>query len=417
MTMKRILQCTLICLVLVASGCGFLSDETSAPPAAKPSPSSTPREDRVNFTGAASDVQTAIARLTPPARTGSQSPLVKPVKDAIDAAIKELSTDDKQLKNCANCEEDTIKGAGDVLDKLTALSTRLGNDPQRKVAELDEGFRTELPGDLNDLVNKLNGLSHALPKSETQQKSGGTGGNIPPPADPWWWSTLILAAEVIGGVLILALLISAVVYLWKHSWKTLEANVGQLVRAHLVAAREAQPDPTTKLSSLASTQAEMNSKLSELDTEIRSLARLVRESLTTRRPDGNSSSSGMYQSRAEMSPRDEPEFPVSAVEYLGKMNRFANVVRPDFQNGILVNDPDGTGELVLIRDSRDETQPLFVVPRATQFHTKQDFYTYYQKYYDCPRPTAGDVWIIGPAVVEKVTGGWQLRDKGMLEIR
>jgi hypothetical protein len=30
---------------------------------------------------------------------------------------------------------------------------------------------------------------------------------------------------------------------------------------------------------------------------------------------------------------------------------------------------------------------------------------------------AGDVWIIGPAVVEKVAGGWQLREKGMLEIR
>jgi hypothetical protein len=101
------------------------------------------------------------------------------------------------------------------------------------------------------------------------------------------------------------------------------------------------------------------------------------------------------------------------------MNRFANVVKPDFQNGILVNDPEGDGELVLIRDPRvrDDTQPLFVIPRATQFHTKQDFYTYYQKYYDCVRPTGGDVWIIGPAVVEKVTGGWQLREKGMLEVR
>jgi hypothetical protein len=101
------------------------------------------------------------------------------------------------------------------------------------------------------------------------------------------------------------------------------------------------------------------------------------------------------------------------------MDRYALVVRPDFQNGILVNDPEGKGELVLIRDSRlpDETQPLFVIPRATQFLNKQDFHTYYQKYYDCVRPSAGDVWIIDPAVVEKVTGGWQLREKGVLEIR
>jgi hypothetical protein len=192
-----------------------------------------------------------------------------------------------------------------------------------------------------------------------------------------------------------------------------------VLKAHLAAAREAQPDYAPKIASLSSAQTEMSSRLTELNTEVRSLARIVRESLVTRRSDGNSSYGGLnYQSHAEdVSQKDEPEFPVAAVDYLGKMNRFANVVRPDFQNGILVNDPDGDGELVLIRDSRDETQPLFVVPRATQFQTKQDFYTYYQKYYDCVRPTAGDVWIIGPAVVEKVAGGWQLREKGMLEIR
>jgi hypothetical protein len=193
--------------------------------------------------------------------------------------------------------------------------------------------------------------------------------------------------------------------------------VTQLVKAHVVAARDGQPDYAPKLSSLASTQADINTKLSELDTEVRSLARLVRDS-AARRSDRNPSY-GASNYAEDVSPKDEPEFPVSAVDYLDKMNRFANVVKPDFQNGILVNDPEGDGELVLIRDPRvrDDTQPLFVIPRATQFHTKQDFYTYYQKYYDCVRPTGGDVWIIGPAVVEKVTGGWQLREKGMLEVR
>ena len=101
------------------------------------------------------------------------------------------------------------------------------------------------------------------------------------------------------------------------------------------------------------------------------------------------------------------------------MTRFANIVKPDFQNGILINDPEGKGELMLIRDSRypDETQPLFVVPRYAQFQTPQDFHTYYEKYYDCMKPGAGEVWIIDPAVVEKVSGGWLLREKGVLEIR
>jgi hypothetical protein len=229
----------------------------------------------------------------------------------------------------------------------------------------------------------------------------------------------VLALKLVAGVLALVLLATVITYLWKRSWRTVELNVGQLLKAHLAATREAQPDYASRLSSLSQAQTEMSSRLTELDTEVRSIARLVRESLATRRNDYNPSFGGFnYQSHIEsVSLKDEPEFPVSAVDYLGKMNRFANVVRPDFQNGILVNDPNGDGELVLIRDSRDDTQPLFVVPRATQFQTKQDFYTYYQKYYDCDRPSAGDVWIIGPAVVERVAGGWQLREKGMLEIR
>jgi hypothetical protein len=101
------------------------------------------------------------------------------------------------------------------------------------------------------------------------------------------------------------------------------------------------------------------------------------------------------------------------------MQRQVNVIRPDFQNGILVNDPNGKGELLLIKDSKlpEGDQPLFIVPRATQFQTKQDFYTYYEKYYDCAKPSAGDVWIIDPAVVSTVQGGWQLREKGVLEVR
>jgi hypothetical protein len=233
---------------------------------------------------------------------------------------------------------------------------------------------------------------------------------------------LVLALEIVGGLLALVLIATVISYLWKRAWKTVEFNIGRMVTAQVAAAREAQPDYAPKLSSLSSAQAEMSSRLNDLENEVRSLSRLVRESLTTRRLERNPSYGDgggfTYHSHGvDAPPKDEPEFPVSAVDYLGKMNRFANVVRPDFQNGILVHDPDGDGELVLIRDSRDETQPLFVVPRATQFQTKQDFYTYYQKYYDCVRPSAGDVWIVGPAVVEKVAGGWQLREKGMLEIR
>jgi hypothetical protein len=120
--------------------------------------------------------------------------------------------------------------------------------------------------------------------------------------------------------------------------------------------------------------------------------------------------------------REEPEFPVSAETYLQKMkgsNRSTTVIRPDFQNGILVKDGEGRGELVLIEDLTRpvDFQRLFVVPSVSQFQMKQDFYNYYEGYYECDQPTAGDVWILHPAIVEKVNGGWRLREKGRLEVR
>jgi formylglycine-generating enzyme required for sulfatase activity len=113
------------------------------------------------------------------------------------------------------------------------------------------------------------------------------------------------------------------------------------------------------------------------------------------------------------------KFPISAADYREKMRRFENVVCPNFQNGILVRDSTGKGELVLIRDSNqpDESQRLFLIPSITRFQTKQKFFAYYEKYYDCEKPSAGDIWIIDPATVAKVEGGWRLKKRGVLEVR
>jgi hypothetical protein len=230
---------------------------------------------------------------------------------------------------------------------------------------------------------------------------------------------VILGLEIAGGLLVLGLLGYGILYLRNQSQQRLEHQLGKVASANAAATREAQKEILDKVSALSSAQNDTNTRLHDVHTEIRTLARLVRETSPSR-GDGRSYLS-LASSRAQNDPpppKEEPEFPVSAVDYLDKMTRFANVVRPDFQNGILVNDPSGTGELVVIRDGRqDDTRMLFLVPRHAQFQTKQDFYTYYEKYYDCARPSGGDVWIIGPAMVEKVTGGWQLREKGLLEIR
>ena len=362
----------------------------------------------------------AVERLESPGTT-RQPATVIPIKDKINNAIEKIG--EKERDRCTTCTDDTKNQALEVVQSLTDIRTRLGKDSQ--ISKLDEGLTEELKQRLNAQAEKLDLLNQAEPKPTQnpspstsvavgENKEAGTG-------DSELWNIAMLALKIVGALLVLVLIGSVLTYLWKSTWKTLELNVARVVTSHVAANRAAPPDYSPNLSSLSSAQAETSTRLNELNTEVRNLARLIRDSMAAKRYDRNSSDGGFnYQSHVEVvAPKEEPEFPVSAGDYLGKMARFANVVRPDFQNGILVNDPDGTGEFVLIRDSRysDETQPLFVVPNATQFHTKQDFYTYYQKYYDCDRPSAGDVWIIGPAVVERVAGGWQLREKGMLEIR
>ncbi len=393
MTMKRILHCTLMFMVLVTAGCGVIDSITGT---SQNMDSQDPRAPE--WTTMSEQVKNLLQQID---TEGDAELKASEIAKEVQKPLLLLGKDNNEFKNnCSECPLDVLKKAEEARNWLKKASDRLDKE---KDAALSAQVKSEITPFLQTALTNLE-EAHRL---------------IKPQDPPTILERLIFPAKIFGVVAVLLLLASALTYLWKRSWKIVEFNVGQVLKSHLAATREAQPDYAPKLSSLSSAQTEMSSRLSDLDNEVRSLARLVRESLATRRNDHNSSYGGFgHQSHIEsVSLKDEPEFPVSAVDYLGKMNRFANVVRPDFQNGILVNDPNGDGELVLIRDSRDDTQPLFVVPRATQFQTKQDFYTYYQKYYDCDRPSAGDVWIIGPAVVERVAGGWQLREKGMLEIR
>jgi hypothetical protein len=422
MTKRQMFGCVLTVLILVMSGCGWTSSSESAVSqnTNAPAPSPTQPPAKPEFTAAATDLQNAFRPKQQSGRPSGKM-TVQQVKASITTAMSKLGGSEENVDEfCTGCSDDTKTEVKEVLNALTQLKTDLGAD-SKPIADLDPSLRLQAEETLSTTARKLKQLNNTFAGNPLPNQSPASTPPTrnDPPKEPDWWETGLAVAKVLAIVLGLTLLAAAFIYLWRYSWRTVEANLSNVVNRHVSAVRDAQPDFTQKLSSLSSSQHEMSSRLTELDTELRSLTRLVRESLASRndrRPALMPVTSPHYP---EPLPKDEPDFPVSAVDYLGKMDRFANVVRPDFQNGILVHDPDGKGEFVLIRDSRypDETQPLFVVPRATQFQTKQDFYTYYQKYYECVRPSAGDVWIIDPAVVEKVSGGWQLREKGVLEIR
>jgi hypothetical protein len=168
----------------------------------------------------------------------------------------------------------------------------------------------------------------------------------------------------------------------------------------------------------AGTNKDINQRLTEVQSELRQMSRVLQQTART----NNNRPAGAPISYIDAPPprvSEMPVFPIAGDVLLRQMHSKAVVVKRDFQNDMLVSDPDGKGELVLIRDSglADEVQPLFIVPRVTQFQMRQEYYNFYEKYYDCANPESGAVWIVDPAVVEKVAGGWQLREKGRLEIR
>ena len=106
-----------------------------------------------------------------------------------------------------------------------------------------------------------------------------------------------------------------------------------------------------------------------------------------------------------------PAFPSLVAQYL-KKTKAANKtsVTFDYEIGSFV--PVEDGEFVVVTNT---DQPI-VLPRTGRFSTKRDFYEYYQDYYHCPNPDAGEVQIVEPAVVAPAEEGWTLEATGTLEV-
>lgn len=434
MTMRRILPFVLVLLVAVMTGCSLFGSSDSGSNStnqnannpnranANSTTSTGPSAGPINWKSATQNIQNAVEKVSP---DNHQPVTVKQVNDDVTKARKELGKDDQEIKEkCDKCEAETIIAAQAAHESMTGVIEML--KPLLK-NPLDAQTKTKVKPLLDDAADKLEAAERSY--SQNLNRNAATPTPTPTPSQTpedagksyGLMDYVIYGLAIAGGLLVLVLIGTGILQLRNQLRKYFEHQLGKAAAANASVTREAQKEIVEKLSSLSSAQHDTNTRLHDVHTEIRSLARLMRDS-SPGRGDGRAYSSfgsSYGHNDPQPPPKEEPDFPVSAVDYLGKMTRFANVVKPDFQNGILINDPDGTGELMLIRDSRrpDETQPLFVVPRHAQFSTKQDFYTYYEKYYDCSKPSAGDVWIIDPAVVEKVSGGWQLREKGVLEIR
>jgi hypothetical protein len=109
-----------------------------------------------------------------------------------------------------------------------------------------------------------------------------------------------------------------------------------------------------------------------------------------------------------------PSFPSSVAHYL-KRTKAANKLNVtfDYENELFV--PVEDGEFVVIRNGNEIVEAI-VLPRSARFETRRDFYEFYQDYYHCPNPSAGEVHIVQPAAAARVAGGWKLQTPGILEV-
>lgn len=106
-----------------------------------------------------------------------------------------------------------------------------------------------------------------------------------------------------------------------------------------------------------------------------------------------------------------PAFPSTVALYL-KRTRAANKVSVTFDYETESFVPVEDGEFVVVMNS----EPAIVLPRAPRFASRRDFYEYYQDYYHCPHPDAGEVHIVEPATVAQTANGWKLETMGALEV-
>lgn len=287
------------------------------------------------------------------------------------------------------------------------------NNAKRKLElkqkqDVSDDERDEVLGYLIQSQKDLGNVKSALAKANTRSFVVKT--TSPPRTNIFTTNWMVLAGTILGAIILIGLILFVAKLFFGRIWSAVDSRLAMAVNATIDGFKRQQTDLATKISKIESSSAEVNSRLTDIQFEVKSIGRLIRD-LPPDRPQRTPDSS-----YGQVAVAAAPAFPASVSDYIESKQRTGTVVRPDFQKGILVIDPESESELMLVREAEADGETI-MVPRIGQFQTRQDFHTYFGKYYDCQNPTSGDVWILRPAVVSTVPGGWELQEKGLLEVR
>jgi hypothetical protein len=152
----------------------------------------------------------------------------------------------------------------------------------------------------------------------------------------------------------------------------------------------------------------LGTKLERIDATLNEIHGVVADQSSDQ---GGKTSDARVEVEAE---EERPIFPMSAEDYLDRMQGKLVYVKHDYPNNTLIRDSENS-EFALVLD-HSPSGMHFVVPKLSRFPTKQDYYTVYHVYFECNPPFSGTVTIIKPALVDAVEGGWQLNQKGQLKV-
>lgn len=112
----------------------------------------------------------------------------------------------------------------------------------------------------------------------------------------------------------------------------------------------------------------------------------------------------------------EPSFPALVSDYLNRIKASRKKgVEADFRTNKLVPTTDGSAPFMFVEDV-DGSGSGIVLPKP-RLQRSQEFSSYYKGYYYCNEPSAGEVYVVEPAIVERDGNEWRLRHMGRMEIR
>jgi peptidoglycan hydrolase CwlO-like protein len=362
---KKIIFVLLVCgVVFQMTGCGLFSSSTKTKPPVK-------KADTAN----SEDVLTDDIAKSPKLKDATDR------KSAIEKEIKDDTSNLSQLKlKCDSKKSDAKKDTEKLAD---ADKSRECTEYNKAKGELDN--KKERSKSIDTEIKSFNQPAATPTPPETGENSEGSG----------FWTTIIMS---LVGLVILGGL-GFLLYFIFDSIKRRKTDVDQRINA----VRSKQSQNSGEIESLKQTVNTLTGQVSQQQQSISSLKRKLGEVDNFAPP--------VQQSYTPSQPK--PEFPVMAEEYLAKNRSQSAVATVDSFTGNLIEDSSGSGEFCLIRSGNS----TLAVPSVARFSTRSEYLNFYQNYYDFDRPAGGDIWIKSPAKVQKTESGWQLVEKGELEVR